>query len=100
MKLGADRVFQVRVVPLEAYYNRPEPPSGSDRRPQDHSPLKLPRPNSLQWWDGVTVRRPPTIAPYWVPMAFAFRYHYRFLIFSPVRYEVRLRNGYGAVTNL
>ncbi|MGC4096520.1 MAG: PilZ domain-containing protein [Nitrospira sp.] len=37
-------------------------------------------------------------------MAFAHRHHYRFPLFSPVRYEVLdragFRNGYGTVTNL
>lgn len=33
-------------------------------------------------------------------MSFALRHHYRFPVFSPVRYEVELRNGYGTVTNL
>ncbi len=33
-------------------------------------------------------------------MAFPLRHHYRFPIFSPLRYEVKLRNGHGAVTNL
>ena len=33
-------------------------------------------------------------------MAFALRHHYRLPIFTPVWYEVRLRKGYGAVTNL
>jgi hypothetical protein len=33
-------------------------------------------------------------------MPFALRHHYRFPVFSPVRYEVELRDGYGTVTNL
>ena len=33
-------------------------------------------------------------------MPFALRHHYRFPIFNLVRYEVRLREGYGTVTNL
>ncbi|MDH4078999.1 MAG: PilZ domain-containing protein [Nitrospira sp.] len=33
-------------------------------------------------------------------MPFVLRHHSRFPIFTPVRYEVRLRDGYGTVTNL
>lgn len=33
-------------------------------------------------------------------MPFTLRHHSRFPIFSPMRYEVRLRDGYGTVTNL
>jgi hypothetical protein len=33
-------------------------------------------------------------------MSFVHRHYYRFPIFSPVKYEVRLRDGYGAVTNV
>lgn len=32
-------------------------------------------------------------------MPFTLRHHSRFPIFTPVRYEVRLRDGYGTVTN-
>lgn len=33
-------------------------------------------------------------------MAFALRLHYRFPVFSPVRYEHANRDGHGTVTNL
>lgn len=33
-------------------------------------------------------------------MAYVLRPHRRFPIFSPIRYEIRLRDGYGTVTNL
>lgn len=33
-------------------------------------------------------------------MPFALRHYYRFPSFSPVRYAVKLRDGYGTVTNL
>ncbi len=33
-------------------------------------------------------------------MAYVFRPYRRFPVFCPVRYEIRLRNGYGTVTNL
>lgn len=33
-------------------------------------------------------------------MSFTLRHHSRFPSFSPVRYEVRIRDGYGTVTNL
>lgn len=54
--------------------------------------------------DCVQVRRLPRIHPAHPAgasfMSFTLRHHSRFPIFSPVRYEVRLRNGYGAGTNL
>lgn len=50
---------------------------------------------------------PLTGGPYNTPVcntglsvAFALRHDYRFPVFSPVRYEVRLCDGYGTVTNL
>jgi hypothetical protein len=33
-------------------------------------------------------------------MTFTLRQHYRFPVFNPVKYEVRLRTGYGTLTNL
>lgn len=54
--------------------------------------------------DCVQIRCLPRIPP--APLAgasimpFTLRHHSRFPIFSPVRYEVRLRDGSGTVTNL
>ena len=35
-----------------------------------------------------------------VPMPYVFRPHRRFPIFSPVRYQIQHREGYGTITNL